>query len=290
MHHTGAARLTLQDIDTWFQNKPEEYGVYQAAGGQEYIKGIIDNANIANFDYYYDRLKKFSLLRGYIEAGVNVSWIYDPDDFDKITDQDKALDKFTLTQLADMIDNKIENVRDEKVNGISNDALRIGDGIQNLLNVLSDTPEVGASFLDPTFTAITRGARRGKYYLRSAPTGIGKTRFMIADACTLACKELYLPTENTWKNLGEAWPTLFISTELEMSEVQTMALAFITGIGEEKFLLHQVDFNSEVVQRGMKILSEAPLYIEVLTDFKIKDIENSIRRNYRIHGVQAVFN
>lgn len=112
---------------------------------------------------------------------------------------------------------------------------------------------------------------------------------MIADACTLACEKLYLPTEDSWKNLGEAWPTLFISTELEMSEVQTMALAFITGISEEKFLLHQVDFNSEIVQRGIKILSEAPLYIEVLTDFKIKDIENSIRRNYRLHGVQAIF-
>ena len=291
LHHTGAKNLTLNTIDSWFQNKPTEYGVYNAASGAEYIKSLIDAADVSNFDYYYNRLKKMSLLRGYVKAGVNVDWLYDEDDFtENKAKQDKAIDRMSLTDMADLIDNKIEIVKDECVNGIDHDSIRIGDGIENLLNVLADTPEVGASFIDPVYTAITRGARKGKYYLRSAPTGIGKTRFMIADACALSCEEFYNSTTQQWQKFGNNWPTLYISTELELSEVQTMALSFITGINEEDFLLHRVDFNSDIVQHGMQILSEAPLYIEVLTDFTVRDIENTTRRNYRMHGIQALLN
>lgn len=176
LHSMGVEKLTLKDIDGWFENKPEERGVYMAAQGAEYVKSLIDAAELSNFDYYYGRLKKMSLLRGYAEAGVDVSWFYDPTelvDVAKKAAQDRLLDEKSLSDISDLVDNKILTIREERVDNISGESVSIGTGLRETLMSLSETPEVGCPFSDEIFTAITRGARLGKYYLRSAPTGIG---------------------------------------------------------------------------------------------------------------------
>ena len=45
----------------------------------------------------------------------------------------------------------------------------------------------------------------------------------------------------------------------------------------------------ERVLRAAQILSEAPLYIEVLPDFSLQDIEDKIKKNIRDHDVKYVF-
>lgn len=116
-----------------------------------------------------------------------------------------------------------------------------------------------------------------------------KTRSMLADACTIACSKVFDVSKNCWVNNGDCWPTLFVSTEVEVDELQTMALAFLTGINEEKILKHEIDFNDSRLVEAVKILQEAPLYIEVLPDFTVKDVENTIKRNIRVNGVTHVF-
>ena len=39
--------------------------------------------------------------------------------------------------------------------------------------------------------AIAMGARPGRFYLRSAATGVGKSRTGVADACFFSCSEYY---------------------------------------------------------------------------------------------------
>ena len=66
------------------------------------------------FDYYYSRLKKFSLLRAYDTYGVDVSDIYDIDnilDAKKKQIQEDLLDNSTLEEIADKVENKIEGIR-----------------------------------------------------------------------------------------------------------------------------------------------------------------------------------
>jgi replicative DNA helicase len=82
---------------------------------------------------------------------------------------------------------------------------------------------------------------------------------------------------------------LFISTELEIDELQTMAMAFITGINENEFLTGEFDFAYyDRIKYGAEVLSRAPLKIEVLPNFKIKDIENMIKRYVR-QGYRYIF-
>lgn len=111
------------------------------------------------------------------------------------------------------------------------------------------------------------------------------TRSMIADACYISCGWIYDESFG-WIKTGYKQPTLFISTEQELEEIQTMMLAFLSNVNEEHILNGRYEGDEEIrVTRAAEILQEAPLYIELLPDFSLQDIENTIKRNIHEHDV-----
>jgi replicative DNA helicase len=83
---------------------------------------------------------------------------------------------------------------------------------------------------------------------------------------------------------------MFISTELEIDELQTIAIAFIADVDEDKILSGQLNFDErERVIEAINIFKEAPAYIYVVPDFGIKDIENLIKRNIRTRKVRYLY-
>lgn len=291
LHQMGAENINIKTIEDYLQGHPESYGIYQQSRGAEWLQNCIDNADISNFDYYYSRLKKMTLLRGYAQAGVDMTWLYDPDnliDVNKKEQQENYLNQLSLNELADLVDNKVLTVRDIYVDNATDHALRIGDSVDMVLSTLEETPEVGAPFFDPQLNYITRGARYGKYYLRSAPTGVGKTRTMLADACYMACNRIYDDKTHMWIDKGSQ-SVLFISTELDVDELTTMALAFLSGYNEEDILLQRVTMADQRLREAAEVLKCSPLYLEILPDYTIKQVENTIKRNIRVNHTKAIY-
>ena len=136
---------------------------------------------------------------------------------------------------------------------------------------------------------VSRGARLKKFYLRSAPSGCGKTRTLIADACYVACNRIYDETFGWIKN-GIQEPVLYITTEQELEEIQTMMLAFLSYVDEEHILngTYEGDEEDRVREAG-RIIAESPIYVEVVPDFSLKDIEDKIKKHIREHDVKYVF-
>jgi replicative DNA helicase len=114
---------------------------------------------------------------------------------------------------------------------------------------------------------------------------------MVADACNIGCDEIYDSTLGRWRSNGPALPTLYISTELEISEVQTMCVAFLSDVSESKILgAELMTFEEkERVAHAVRVLQNSEVYIDSICDFGIKDIESSIKKNHREHGVMYVF-
>ena len=112
---------------------------------------------------------------------------------------------------------------------------------------------------------------------------------MIADACYIACEKIY--DENFgWIGTGVAQPVLYITTEQELEEIQTMMLAFLSNVNEEHIINGEyLDGEEERVLEAANLLSNAPLYIEELPDFSLKDVEDKIKKNIREHDVKYVF-
>ena len=292
IHELGADKITLENISDFLASRPKSAAVFKQQKGEEWLLKVSETCLPEAFDYYYSRLKKFTLLRAYDAYGVDVSDIYDADnilDTKKKQIQEDLLDNSTLEQIADKIDNKIEMIRLKYVDDVGGEAIQAGEGIVELINSLKEHPEVGTPLYGPLINTVTRGARLKKFYLRSAPTGVGKSRTMIADACYIACNEIY-DERFGWIHNGTQEPTLYIATEQEKSEIQTMMLAFLSGVNEEHILNGTYERDEEErVRKAAQILTDSPLYIEELPDFSLKDIEDKIKKNIRDHDVKYVF-
>ena len=292
LHELGAEEITLKSISDFLAARPKSEAIFKTYKGEEWLIKAAENSVSTAFDYYYQRLKKFSLLRAYDNIGMDVSDIYDPDNFldtKKKQLQEEILDNSTLEQLAMRVDEKIDAIRMQYVDDSFGEAFQAGEGIDDLIDKFKEHPEVGVPLYGPLINTVTRGARLKKFYLRSAATGVGKTRSMIADACYIACEKLY--DENFgWIGTGVAQPVLFITTEQELEEIQTMMLAFLSNVNEDHILNGEYEEGEEErVRQAAKLISEAPLYVEELPDFSLKDVEDKIKKNIREHDVKYVF-
>lgn len=292
LYEAGAKNITVESINDFLSSRPKSEAVYKVNKGDEWLLKVSENAQIEAFDYYYSRLKKFSLLRAYDNYGIDVSDIYDIDnifDSQKKQKQEEYLDNASLEDIANKVDEKIDAIRIQYVDDVYDEAQQAGEGIYDLIDKFKLHPEVGVPLYGPLINTVTRGARLKKFYLRSAPTGCGKSRSMIADACYIACEKIYDESFG-WINTGVGQPTLFITTEQELEEIQTMMLAFLSNVNEEHILNNAYIGNEEErVMQAADILSAAPLYVEELPDFSLQDVEDIIKKNIREHDVKYVF-
>jgi len=291
LYAAGVQDITIENIVDFLSTKPKSMAVFTANKGEEWLTNITNKITLPAFDLYYSRMKKMTLLRMYDQYGVDVKFIYDPDCIDtkKAQLQNEALDNMSLVQIADKIDNIIENIRSTYASSSFGDTHQAGEGIHDLIDRLIMYPEVGVPLYGKFINRITRGARLKKFYLRSAATGVGKTRSMIADACYIGCNMIYDDMLG-WIGNGIAEPTLFISTELELEEIQTMMLAFLSSVNEEHIVNGKYEGDElERVRKAAEILSNSPIYVEELPDFSIQDIEDKIRKGIRQHEIKYVF-
>ena len=292
IYELGAERITLKNISDFLAERPKSEAVFKKEKGDEWLLNASENATTTAFDYYYGRLKKMSLLRAYDNYGFDVSFIYDPDnilDTKKKQIQEEWLDNSSLEEIAAKIDEKVDIIKSQYIDDVHGEATQAAEGIYDLLERLKETPEVGVPLYGPLINSVTRGARLKKFYLRSAPTGVGKSRTMIADACYIACNMIYDEIFGWIKN-GTSEPVLYIATEQTIDEIQTMMLAFLSNVNEEHILNGTyVGDEEDRVLEAARLLSESPIYIEELPDFSLQDIENTIKKNIRDHDVKYVF-
>ena len=110
---------------------------------------------------------------------------------------------------------------------------------------------------------------------------------MIADACTFACCELYKHGE--WVENKSTEPTIYITTEQTLDEIQTMMLAFIADVPEDHILYNNYMGNElERTRHAAAVLSASPLQIKRLPDFSLQDIENTIKFGVREFGARYI--
>ena len=284
LHALGAAAIDTSTIEDYLEQRPTKLATYKANNGAEYLEKLKSSTQLAAFDYYYKRMKKMTLFRMYKEqVGLDLSWLYDIDNlFDqkKKQAQEDWLDNTPIEKIADQIDAKIEQIKAKYIDNADTSFAQAGDGIDDLIDRLMTIPELGIPMFGDITNTITRGARLGKLYLRSAATGVGKTRAMIADACTFACKELYKRGE--WIENKSAEPTIYISTEQQLDEIQTMMLAFVADVPEDHILYNNyMGDELERVRHAAAVLSDSPLQVKRLPDFSLQDIENTIKFGVR---------
>jgi hypothetical protein len=71
----------LESVSDFLASRPKSEAIFKTNKGEEWLIKAAESSVPSAFDYYYQRLKKFSLLRAYDNCGMDVTDIYDPDNF-----------------------------------------------------------------------------------------------------------------------------------------------------------------------------------------------------------------
>ena len=288
-------KISIVDIDNYFQQIEGSYENFKNQNGLQYLKDCIDLCNPNSFDYYYDRLKKLSALRALKKDGFNISNIYNENELDIIKEkkQQENLDKMSL---QDIFNSFIENLNDMQYDYICKDDSEegtIATGVRNLFEELQENPEIGIPLQGDIYNTIVRGARLKKYYLISGASGTGKTRQMVGHACTMAFPERFDVKRNKWVVTGEGHKILFFETEIEKDEIQTMILAYLSGVNEDKILNNYFE-SPEEKQRVYDAITVMEHYIDNFVFVRVADpsigqIKTLIRKEVLKYNIEYVF-
>lgn len=288
----GMRTIDYIDIDKFLQPYAAQYKVFTDNRGIEYIQRILKLYDANKFDYYYKTLKKYSLLVFLNEQGFETKDIYDPDIVNP-TQQQEMQAKFDEMSINDILLTTETKLIKAKEKFESNSDLvenNFGDGILDLIEELKETPEMGMPLCSPILTTLYRGQRLGCLVMDSAPSGTGKTRRAVAEACHLAVSEYWDDVQKQWVNTGFNENVLVINTELELSEIQTIAIAYVSGVAENKILDGKYYGDEEErVHKAARAISSANLYFVSISNFDCDDVINIIKKYHTTHKVNYVY-
>lgn len=289
----GAKEITLPAIEDYLTQRPKALATYKTNKGPEFILKAAEMANVNTFDYYYNRMKKMSLLRAYEEMGMDLTWLYNPDevmDMKRKQAQEDWLDNATLADIYNKINDKIDSIKLQYVENVTDGGCQIGEGIDELIDSFAETPAVGYPLYDIYTSTTARGARLGKFYLRSAATNVGKTRAMVGDACFIGCSQMWSLKENKWVTTGACQSVLFIATEQTLDEIQISAVACISGVEEDHIVMHEYFTGEwERIAKAKQLLKQSKIQFICMPDFSMDDVENMIKKHIRENQVEYCF-
>ena len=281
--------VTAVDIDNYLSLYPTQYKKWNDQNGFEYIENCLKHANREVYWQSYNRVKKMSLLRAYVNRGFDISELYDWETDDFLT-REKSLKELDEMELKDIFQYfALVNLQVKDMYNIEMDIkeFKAGSDISGLL----DRAREGRTYGFPTSCGFENsafgGLQKGKFLLRSGSTGSLKTSLQIRDMIDVAVKSIYKDGE--WVYNGVQMPSLFISTELDEDDLNFLALSYITGINRK--VIKEGLFNMkqrELLEEAGKILNESELYMVHMPEFSVSDLEDVIERHVLDNNVQFV--
>ena len=289
----GVKKITVMDIDNYLIAHEGAYQIFQSNNGIEYLTDAEELAVYENFNYYYTRLKKFNAIRDLQLTGFNTEKIY-PESLvdDKREEKLEKFEKMSVNDIFTQLRLNFSKVEDNYSNDSGKVTVKASHNILGLIEELKNSPEVGINLQGDIFNTAVRGGRKGKFYIRSAGTGVGKTRSMLGDACYIAYPIRYNTKTDKWEYCGGCEKVLYIGTEQTYDELQTIILAYLSGVNEEKILFGTFNEEEEIrLKQAAWIMEkyEDNLIIDQLPNPNIAQIKSTIRSHFLMDEVENVF-
>ena len=289
----GAQSLSEIDIDNYLMEHKDQYLLFQQNNGISYLQDALDMSTPENFEYYYNRIKKFNCLKDLKKSGFDISEFYEENELNpRQFEINQRFETLKPKDIFDSLKRKIYKVEGEYTEGDASITTDISVGIDELLEKLKNSPDAGARFQGKYFNTVTRGARKGKYYIVSFPSGGGKTRLLLGEACYLAFPMRFSWETMEWKITGNAEKTLFIATEQAKEEIQTMVVAYLTGINEDVILYgHFTKEQQTIIDQAKEVIKKYKnnLMIVQIPMPSVEIVKSVIRQNCIVNDTKNVF-
>lgn len=297
LYRGGAEEIDAVAIDEYLSHYDTQHAIFSKNNrGIEFVDSVKEMALPSNIKYYYDRLKKFSLLRSCVKSGTDVSHYFNPHEIDPVTieEQRKRLDESTPNEIITYLKRRfLQAVSPFTINS-GRDSKKAGVGGSEQKERWKKDTAWGLGYASAYLTTIYHGARKRRFNITSAGTGVGKTRVSIANLAALCAPKIYDKKLDKWvrnpngtKNSG-----LYIGTEMELlEEIDPILWAYIADVPQE-----HIEFNTyeegeeERVDEAIRILEEeSNIWLEYIPEYDLTTLENVIEEHKLKHKIEYVF-
>ena len=288
--YKGAEKVSPLDIEIYLTSFETQHEVFTRENGKDYLDSIFElteDFNIANFETQYERIKKFSTLRELRMRGIDITEFYNPN-FINQAEEETRFNNLTIENILSKVRDRVQLVENNNL-AVRTQGQYAASGMRDILKELQQAPEVGIRLEGDILNYATRGARLGKLYMYSCPSGMGKTRTMVGNACAMAFP--YIKNGYVFEP-EDLHPVLFIATEMQPDEIQTLILAWISGVNEEKILLNMyTEDEKKLIDKAIYIMEkyEKNFIIENIADPTIQNVKSTITNHIITNGIQYIF-
>lgn len=296
LYKNGAEEIDSVAIDEYLSHYEIQYQVFLKNEGIDFLEKVQEMAMKSNFQYYYEQLKKCSLLRSYIENGIDVSEFFDPSEIEPVTieAQRKMLDEYTIQDIIKHYKKKQLKVSGAFTMSEGRDSKKAGVGGHEQKEKWKKDTAWGIGYSSAYLTTALHGLRKRRFVVKSAGTGVGKTRCSIADI-GYACSPYYYD-----KSLGK-WcknpngmnnGALYVGTEMELlEEIDPILWAYIADVPQEHIEFNMYESGEEDrVDEAIRILEhEANIWFEYLPQYDSNMLEEVIEEHKIKHNITHVW-
>lgn len=286
LYVNGAGVIHAADIDNYLNENSYAKEILEKNNGLQFLQDCEVYGDDKNFNVYYNKLKKLNLIKDLQKDGYPVDQFYCENPLDPQYNEINAkFEELSCEQILNSYKGKFVNYESNYVINSVVEESNVFKGVKELIKTLQKEPEVGVPLQGQIFNTICRGGRKGKLYLRSASSGVGKTRSMVGDACQIAYPIRYDPSQNKWVSTGTPEKILYVMTEQDIDEIQTMVLAYLTGYNEELFTYGKyTDQHLDRITKAMDIMEK---YQDYFLTARIPDPSSSVVKNlFRRYNLQ----
>ena len=293
LYRNGATKIQPIDIENFIEPDQVSAKLFKDKNGIEYLQDIIELSEVDNFDFYYNRFKMFNLLKDLKKQGFNIDEFYCDDLTNpKAEEINKQFNSLTPKKITEAVRKKLIGIESKYETTDEIEVELASEGMEELIDQFGATYEIGMPIQGNIYNQVIDGAKKGTLTIRSAASGVGKTRNAVADACYLAYPFRYNSMTCEWEQEGNNEKVLFIVTEQRFKEVKTMILAYLTDINATRF--KYADFS----EREMGVITQAihlmgkykeNLILVKMPNPTIESVKTIVRENCIIHNIGYVF-
>ena len=231
-----------------------------------------------------------------MENGIDVSEFFDPNETDPITieNQRQLLDEYSLQDIINHYKKKQLKITAPFISSENRDSKKAGVGGHEQKERWKENSAWGIGYSSAYVTTALHGIRKKRFNVKSAGTGVGKTRTSIADI-GYACSPYYYDKKlkkwcenpNGIKNGG-----LYIGTEMELlQEIDPILWAYVADVPQDhiEFNMYE-DGEEERVDKAIDILEhEANIWFEYAPDYDSTILEEIIENHKLNHNIEYVW-
>lgn len=265
-------------VEEFLHNYPAQEQIYLDSNGRDFIFSMknLSEDKVENIQYYWEIIRKHSLLRAYEKSGTDIKEIWDNEKSN--IKNEEELNKWSIEEICNKFESKQVSIRRKFLCNKVKEEYTAGTDFLEYKERFKKSPLIGNSFQSGYLNAIYRGIFG--FVIRVAKSGGGKSILSLGDLCKTTITEYWDYDSNSFvKNKSRVGSGLFINTELEIrEELDPIIIAWISGVNRSHIIDGEYEEGEEErVDYACQVLIESELYIVDDPDFTARSLTETIK-------------